>query len=47
VNFGLVLCAEQIAHHLKRSRRLTRVVDYLFAGILGAFAVKLALTESR
>jgi threonine/homoserine/homoserine lactone efflux protein len=47
VNFGLVLFAEQLAHHLKRSRRLTRIVDWLFAGVLGGFAVKLALTESR
>jgi threonine/homoserine/homoserine lactone efflux protein len=47
VNFGLVLCAGQIAHHLKRSRTVTRIVDYLFAGVLGAFAVKLALTQSR
>jgi threonine/homoserine/homoserine lactone efflux protein len=47
VNFGLVLCAGQIAHHLKRSPTLTRIVDYLFAGVLGAFAVKLALTQNR
>ncbi len=47
VNFGLVLFAERIAHHLKRSRRVTRIVDWVFAGVLGAFAVKLALTQSR
>ncbi len=47
VNFGLVLFAEQIAHHLKQSPRLMRVVDWLFATVLGAFAVKLALTEGR
>jgi threonine/homoserine/homoserine lactone efflux protein len=47
VNFGLVLFAEQIAQHLKQSPRLMRVVDWLFASVLGAFAVKLALTEGR
>ena len=47
VNFGLVLFAERIAYLLKGSRRATRVVDWLFAGVLGAFAVKLALTQNR
>jgi threonine/homoserine/homoserine lactone efflux protein len=44
---GLIFFAERIAAFLKRSPRAMRVVDWLFAGVLGAFAVRLALIESR
>ena len=44
---ALVLSADGIARLLGRSARITRIVDYVFAGVLGAFAVKLILTQSR
>ena len=44
---ALILAAELIAHLLKGSARVTRFVDWLFAGVLGAFAVKLVLTHTR
>jgi threonine/homoserine/homoserine lactone efflux protein len=44
---GLILSADRIAGYLKRSPRATRVVDWLFAGVLGAFAVRLILTHGR
>jgi threonine/homoserine/homoserine lactone efflux protein len=44
---GLILFAERIAVFLKRSPKATRIVDWLFAGVLGAFAVRLVLAESR
>ena len=44
---ALVLSADAIARLLGRSAKITRIVDYLFAGVLGAFAVKLILTPSR
>ena len=44
---GLILSADGIARLLGRSAKVTRFVDYLFAGVLGAFAVKLILTQSR
>lgn len=44
---GLILSADWIAGYLKRSPRVTRVVDWLFAGVLGAFAVRLILTQVR
>jgi len=44
---GLILFADRLAGYLKRSPRATRVVDWLFAGVLGAFAVRLVLTQSR
>ena len=43
----LILSAEQVAKLLKRSPRATRFVDWLFAGVLSAFAVKLVLTQTR
>lgn len=43
----LILSAEQIAKLLRRSPKATRFVDWLFAGVLGGFAVKLILTETR
>jgi threonine/homoserine/homoserine lactone efflux protein len=43
----LILFAEKIAERLKRSPKATRVVDWLFAGVLGAFAAKLILTQAR
>lgn len=44
---GLILFADRIARYLKRSPWLTRVVDWLFAGVFGAFAVRLLLAQSR
>jgi threonine/homoserine/homoserine lactone efflux protein len=43
----LIFFAERIAEKLKRLPRATRVVDCLFAGVLGAFAAKLILTQAR
>lgn len=44
---ALILAAGRIALTLKGSSRVTRFVDWLFAGVLGAFAVKLILTHAR
>jgi threonine/homoserine/homoserine lactone efflux protein len=41
----LVLFAGHFAAYLKRSRRATRVVDWLLAGVLSAFAAKLILSH--
>jgi threonine/homoserine/homoserine lactone efflux protein len=43
----LIFSADKIAGLLRRSPRATRFVDWLFAGVLSAFAVKLVLTETR
>jgi threonine/homoserine/homoserine lactone efflux protein len=42
---ALILFADRIAAWLRRSPRATRAVDYLFAGVMGGFAVKLALAR--
>ena len=44
---GFVLAADRIALVLKRSPRATRIVDWLFAGVLGAFAARLILTQAK
>ena len=44
---ALILAADRIALLLKGSARATRFVDWLFAGVLGAFAVKLILTHAK
>ncbi|HMN85528.1 MAG TPA: LysE family translocator [Bauldia sp.] len=47
VCLGLIWSAGAIARLLRRSPRATRVVDWLFAGVLAAFAVRLVLAEAR
>ena len=44
---GLILFADRIAGFLKRSPRAMRAVDWAFATVLGAFAVRLVLAGSR
>ena len=44
---AFILAADRIALLLKGSSRATRIVDWLFATVLGAFAVRLLLTHSR
>ena len=43
----MILGAEQISRFLKGSKRATRVFDWLFAGVMGAFALKLLATQAR
>ncbi len=42
-----IMAASAIARFLKRSRWAMRMVDFTFAGVMSAFAVKLALSEGR
>ncbi len=44
---SLVLAADRIALVLRRSPRATRIVDWLFAGVLGAFAARLIFTQAK
>jgi threonine/homoserine/homoserine lactone efflux protein len=46
VNVGLVLTAHRLAGLLQRNPRITRVVDYLFAGVFAAFAVRILATRN-
>ena len=44
---GFILAADRVAGLLKRSSKAARFVDWLFAGVLGAFAAKLLLTQAK
>ncbi len=43
----LILGAERLIALLKRRPRVLRVIDYVFAGLFGAFAVKMLATQAR
>ncbi|MEM6848037.1 MAG: LysE family translocator [Pseudomonadota bacterium] len=45
ITMALILSAGSFATLLKRSRWVARAIDFLFAGVLGAFAVKLFLWQ--
>jgi len=47
VTVPILLAADRVALTLRRSPRVTRVIDWLFASVMGAFAVKLALAEAK
>jgi threonine/homoserine/homoserine lactone efflux protein len=44
---AFILAADRIAAMLKGSSRARRIVDWMFACVLGAFAVRLVLTQAR
>ncbi len=46
INIGFVLTADRLAALLKRNPRITRIVDYLFAGVFAAFAVRILATRN-
>src|SRR5262249_29547316 len=44
---GLVVAADRVVAALRRSRRVMRLLDCLFAGLMAAFAVKLVLSRAE
>ncbi|MBP0437833.1 LysE family translocator [Tianweitania sediminis] len=47
VTIPMVIAADRFAGLLKKSPRVTRIVDYLFAGIFSAFALKILSAQAR
>jgi threonine/homoserine/homoserine lactone efflux protein len=43
----MILGAEQISSFLRGSKRATRIFDWVFAGVMGGFALKLLATQTR
>ena len=43
----LVLGADRLVGALKRRPRVLRAIDWLFAGVFSAFAVRILATQSR
>jgi threonine/homoserine/homoserine lactone efflux protein len=47
VTAPMVIAAERFAHLFKKNPRATRVVDYLFAGVFSAFALKILTAQAK
>jgi len=43
----MVLAADAFSGVMRRSPRITRVVDYLFAGIFSAFALRILTAQAK
>ncbi|MCO5064347.1 MAG: LysE family translocator [Rhizobiaceae bacterium] len=47
VTIPIVIAADRFAALLRRSPRVTRIVDYLFAGVFSAFALKILTAQAK
>ena len=47
VTAPMVFAADRFAAAMKRNPRVTRVVDYLFAGVFSAFALKILTAQAK
>ncbi len=47
VTVPMVIAAAKFSALLKRSPRVTRVIDYLFAGVFSAFALRIFMTPAK
>jgi threonine/homoserine/homoserine lactone efflux protein len=45
--FALIVTADRFTQAIRRSPKIMRVIDYLFAGLMGAFAVRLLLARNN
>lgn len=43
----MVIAADRLAALLKKSPRITRLMDYLFAGVFSAFAIRILTTQAK
>ncbi len=43
----MIIAADKFAGLLKKSPRVTRIIDYLFAGVFSAFALKILTAQAR
>ncbi len=47
VTIPMVIAADRFAGLLRRSPRVTRIVDYVFAGVFSAFAIKILTAQAK
>lgn len=47
VTIPMVLAADRLSGLLRGNPRITRIVDYLFAGVFSAFALRILTTQTR
>ena len=43
----MVIAANSFSKVLRKNPTVTRVIDYLFAGVFSAFAIKILMTQGR
>ncbi len=44
---GLIFAADRVANTLRNNPKISRGIDYLFAGVFAAFALKILTTQAR
>lgn len=47
ITVPMVIAADRFSTLLKRSPRVTRIIDYVFAGVFSAFALRILMTQGR
>lgn len=47
ITVPMVIAADRFSALLKRSPRMTRIIDYVFAGVFSAFALRILMTQAR
>lgn len=47
ITVPMVIAADRFSALLKRSPRVTRIIDYMFAGVFSAFALRILMTQAR
>lgn len=47
ITVPMVIAADRFSALLKRSPRVTRIIDYVFAGVFSAFALRILMTQGR
>lgn len=47
ITVPMVIAADRFSALLKRSPRVTRIIDYVFAGVFSAFALRILMTQAR
>ncbi|MBO0903136.1 LysE family translocator [Jiella sonneratiae] len=46
-SLAMIVAADRLAAALKRKPKITRAIDYVFASVFSAFAVKILMTQGR
>ena len=47
ITVPMVLAADGFSRLLRARPRITRIIDYVFAGVFAAFAVRILMTQGR
>lgn len=45
ITFAMIIAVDSIADRLKKNPKVTRIIDWLFAGVFSAFAIRILFTD--